>query len=266
MARRMLATMASMISSTAGGQVVAHVGEHQQPRAGHRLGRGDAAARLAPADRRSPWITSVGAVTRRSPAVRSGLARIAIVWRADAGGVEAALERGRGDRWRASSSSKCGPEISRTVSTLAVDRLPRACGPSSLRQPAQQLTADPAVRAVAGVRHDRRQAGTRRGWPIAIAWAIIPPIDAPTTWAASMPRWSSSPAASSAMSLTCTPAWRACRETRRGDRAAHGGRGASIFVDRPMSRLSKRITRKPALDRALDEVHRPGDRAGRRAP
>ncbi len=26
----------------------------------------------------SPWITSVGAVTRRSPAVRSGLARIAI--------------------------------------------------------------------------------------------------------------------------------------------------------------------------------------------
>ena len=42
---------------------------------------------------------------------------------------------------------------------------------------------------------------TRRGWSIAIAWAIIPPIDTPTTWAASMPRWSSRPTASAAMSL-----------------------------------------------------------------
>ncbi len=41
---------------------------------------------------------------------------------------------------------------------------------------------------------------TRVGCSMATVWAIIPPIDAPTTWARSMPRWSSSPTASAAMS------------------------------------------------------------------
>ena len=41
---------------------------------------------------------------------------------------------------------------------------------------------------------------TRSGCSIAIVWAIIPPIDAPTTWARSTPRWSSRPIASAAMS------------------------------------------------------------------
>ena len=44
-----------------------------------------------------------------------------------------------------------------------------------------------AVLAVAGVGHDRRQAGDPAGWRMAIDWAIIPPIDMPTTWARSMP-------------------------------------------------------------------------------
>ena len=41
---------------------------------------------------------------------------------------------------------------------------------------------------------------TLSGWRMASAWAIIPPIDMPTTCARSMPRASSRPAASSAMS------------------------------------------------------------------
>ena len=41
---------------------------------------------------------------------------------------------------------------------------------------------------------------TRCGCAIAKVCAIMPPIDAPTTWARSIPRWSSKPATSSAMS------------------------------------------------------------------
>ena len=41
---------------------------------------------------------------------------------------------------------------------------------------------------------------TRSGCSMATAWAIIPPSDAPTTWARSTPRWSSRPTASVAMS------------------------------------------------------------------
>ena len=43
---------------------------------------------------------------------------------------------------------------------------------------------------------------TRSGRRIAIVWAIIPPIDTPTTWARSTSRWSSRPSASSAMSAS----------------------------------------------------------------
>ena len=42
---------------------------------------------------------------------------------------------------------------------------------------------------------------TRSGDRIAIVWAIMPPIELPTTCARSIPRWSSSPKASAAMSL-----------------------------------------------------------------
>ena len=43
---------------------------------------------------------------------------------------------------------------------------------------------------------------TRSGCSIAIVWAIMPPIDTPTTWAPSMPSASSRPTASAAMSLS----------------------------------------------------------------
>ncbi len=41
---------------------------------------------------------------------------------------------------------------------------------------------------------------TRPGCSMATVWAIIPPIDAPITWARGMRRWSSRPTASTAMS------------------------------------------------------------------
>ncbi len=42
----------------------------------------------------------------------------------------------------------------------------------------------------------------RAGCSIAIVCTIIPPIDAPRTWARSIPRWSSNPIASAAISLS----------------------------------------------------------------
>ena len=43
---------------------------------------------------------------------------------------------------------------------------------------------------------------TRAGWRITMACTIIPPMDTPTMWAASIPRASSRPIPSSAMSST----------------------------------------------------------------
>jgi len=43
---------------------------------------------------------------------------------------------------------------------------------------------------------------TRSGWAMAIDWTIIPPMEAPTMWARAMPRASSRPTASSAMSAS----------------------------------------------------------------
>ena len=86
---------------------------------------------------------------------------------------------------------------------------------------------------------------TRTGWRMAIVWAIIPPIDAPTTWARSTSRWSSRPAASSAMSASVYADFAKRGATRPTIICRFVGAGASTFVDRPMSRLSKRMTRKP---------------------
>ena len=41
---------------------------------------------------------------------------------------------------------------------------------------------------------------TRSGWLRPTCWAIIPPMETPTTWASFQPRWSISATASSAMS------------------------------------------------------------------
>ena len=47
--------------------------------------------------------------------------------------------------------------------------------------------------------------------------------------------------------------------------AARVGTGPSVFVDRPMSRLSIRMTRKPAVDEPVDDVRRPRHELGAEA-
>src|SRR6185369_9389326 len=85
----------------------------------------------------------------------------------------------------------------------------------------------------------------RSGRSIAIVCAIAPPIDAPTTCARAMPSASSRPNASAAMSLrrygasTGLPCVAAARAA-----PMFGTPAASKCVDSPMSRLSKRMTRK----------------------
>ena len=82
---------------------------------------------------------------------------------------------------------------------------------------------------------------TRSGASIASVWAIMPPIEAPTTCVRSIPRWSSRPSVSAAMSSSRYGASR----RRPAKPRSRFGTGASIWVERPASRLSKRITRKP---------------------
>ncbi|PQM46486.1 hypothetical protein C1Y40_03347 [Mycobacterium talmoniae] len=87
----------------------------------------------------------------------------------------------------------------------------------------------------------------RRAKRAAKTWAIMPPIEAPTTCARSMPRWSSTAAPSSAMSSSV---YTAGLRSPRKDRSIRTGSSPpacrrSSLLDRPTSRLSYRITRRP---------------------
>jgi hypothetical protein len=83
---------------------------------------------------------------------------------------------------------------------------------------------------------------TRSGCSMATAWAIMPPIEAPTTWALSKPRASSRPTVSAAMSDSVYDA----DDVSPAKTAWTFGRGASWrCVERPTSRLSKRTTKRP---------------------
>ena len=83
---------------------------------------------------------------------------------------------------------------------------------------------------------------TRRGCSIAATCAIIPPIDAPTRCAPSMPRASIRPTVSAAMSDSVYEA----DPLRPSIAAATSGRGAPVmWLESPMSRLSNRMTCRP---------------------
>ena len=145
---------------------------------------------------------------------------------------------------RNSCSSKPGPLISRNVSiasSIAVSsvvglrranlRMIRSVGCPTLRSPVLDMI-DVMLR-------------TRSGCSIAIVCTIIPPIDTPTTWALSIPSASSNPTASAAMSLStyCDAIGRRNRTDLAMCQLVGGGPVNS--VDRPLSRLSSRITRNP---------------------
>ena len=77
---------------------------------------------------------------------------------------------------------------------------------------------------------------TRSGRAMAMVWAIMPPIEMPTTCADSSPRWSSSPKPSSAMSASVYGG-RTARPAKARTSAERRTR-SSILVERPVSRLS----------------------------
>ena len=91
---------------------------------------------------------------------------------------------------------------------------------------------------------------------MAIVCTIIPPIDAPTMCAAGISSASRSPTASAASSESVYGASIGCPAAKAAYIANTSGGGPSVFVDSPVSRLSKRITRKP---RSSSSDTNPGD-------
>ena len=113
-----------------------------------------------------PWTTSVGARTRPRSHVRSLLAAMATVWRAAPSGRQL-RSKASCPICRAASASKCDPAVRRKISTPLSTASASRAGDEPW-QLAQQRPLDPAVLAVAGVGHDRRQAvhaGPGGGWP-----------------------------------------------------------------------------------------------------
>ena len=161
-------------------------------------------------------------------------------------------------RW--ASSSKCGPEIRRNIST------PRSTSSS----PGVRFNSFgawrkilrwtlPCLRSPVFDMIDVRLA-TRPGCSMAIVWAIMPPIDMPTTWARATPRWSSSPMPSSAMSFNRYVGWAARRETRLSSTSA-GRRRLVLVVGRQpdVPVVVADDAERTGRGQLLDELVRPPD-------
>ena len=170
-----------------------------------RLAAGTSSAVRSPPDgltsgSASPWITSVGTSRVAQP--------VGAVARGDDGGELARRALGM-ERAVVVSAGRLpgalGVEVPRAADHLGGVRASARCTPRA-------RSGGGVIRAAiaSGVGWPTRgspvvdmievSVRTRSGCSMAIVWAIIPPIDAPTTWAVSMPRASSSPTASSAMS------------------------------------------------------------------
>jgi len=89
------------------------------------------------------------------------------------------------------------PNAERRAAALSLDRdlLRELLGQEELRE-----LIDPGALDEVEADLQRTSERTRAGARIAIVWATIPPIEAPTTCAAAIPRWSRRPVVSSAMS------------------------------------------------------------------
>ena len=130
-------------------------------------------------------------------------------------------------------------------------RSARRC-PRPLRPRGREIIAPRTLRVAPGSRRApleviiRVRLLTRSGARAAMRWAIIPPIDAPQTWAEAMPSTSSTATLSAAMSLerVGAPDAQAEREAQRIERRLGTPPSSKLWL-RPMSRLSKRMTRKP---------------------
>ena len=125
---------------------------------------------------------------------------MAASWRAPAAGLRPRSKVASANR-RSSSSSRSNPgePMSVNVLTMCSTKPSRSVGGTLSSTFAVRSCGWPEVRAPVLPMIETSER-TRSGWLIATVCAIIAPIDAPTTWARSIPRWSSSPTTSSAMS------------------------------------------------------------------
>ena len=181
------------------GQVVAHVGEHEEPRAGDRRRRRRAARRcdekiLEPMDHQGgPDLAKAGCGRRfrRSPQPDASRRR----------GTTSVPSPPR--RATVSSASKWSPEMWRQGERILDGGLLRARRLRETHRP-DQLQRDPAVATIAGVRHHRAQRTDLGRMVDRQRLADHAPIDMPTTCIDSKPR-ASIGAPSSAMSSTVYP-------------------------------------------------------------
>ena len=96
---------------------------------------------------------------------------------------------------------------------------------------------------------------TRSGWSIAIFCTIIPPIDAPTMWADSMPRWSSRLIASAAMSASRYGAsTRLPPEGREDARGHHAGVDALELRRQPDVAVVEPDDEEATVDERLEQL------------
>ena len=185
--------------------------------------------------------------------MRSGLAIIAAICRAVPSGVKLRSTESLATS-RISNSSKSDPEniLKRAAWRSAkVSLLP----PVNLRARTMTDAFGRPTRGLPVVDMIEVSERTRLGCSIANVWAIIPPIDMPTTWARSILSASRRPTASLAISLNRYVDFANRREIENNADCNLVGGAASILLDKPMSRLSKVMTLNPRSTRpAMKEL------------
>ena len=148
-----------------------------------------------------PWMTVAGRSSLRSAAgaVAGGGDRVQLA--GDAGRVVAAVVGAAGELAHALLVERVAGRADHLEGLDdALDRrlaLARRLAEQQRRRPCSSGCPTRRLPVVDMIETSER---TRSGCSIAIVWAIIPPIEAPTTWADSIPRWSSRPTVSAAMS------------------------------------------------------------------
>ena len=239
---------------------MAHAFDHQQLRARDR-GRGVlAGVRAAPADRRCRG-SPASAPSRGQAFLAAAGGEHGAKLPADAVRVEAALVGARGAR--GSCASSCG----KRPDAQNFPGLGEAAKYSSFVVGGGAISTAAASRVGGGtfglpvVDMIEVSERTRFGNDSAISCAIMPPIDAPTTCADAMPSASIRPMVSSAMSRQLVGRVRpgSVRTAVSGVSIGVSACRRSACVDWPMSRLSKRMTRKPRCGELLAELVVPMD-------
>ena len=151
---------------------------------------------------RSPWMTRVGTRTSARAGVRSGLAWMASSCRIVPSGLTS-REIAERTMPPTSSASKWGPAMSRNPATPSRSASAGSSGRGvviDIAMVGKSRGETVPWRRLPVFDMIEQRLSTRSGWSMVSCWAIIPPMETPTTCAAGTPRWSSSATASAAMS------------------------------------------------------------------